>query len=40
MSSNLALAAADAANAQSTAAAKAQAALYVVLTSNEYQVVQ
>jgi len=40
MSSSLALAAADAANAQSTATAKAQAALYAVLTSSEYQVVQ
>jgi len=40
MSSSLAQAATDAANAQSTATAKAQAALYVVLTSSEYQVVQ
>jgi uncharacterized protein (DUF1800 family) len=40
MSSNLRLAAADAANAAATATAKAQAALYVVLTSSEYQVVQ
>lgn len=40
MSSSLAQAATAAANAQTTAAAKAQAALYVVLTSSEYQVVQ
>jgi uncharacterized protein (DUF1800 family) len=40
MSSSLAQQAADAANAQSTATAKAQAALYVVLTSSEYQVIQ
>ncbi len=40
MSSNLQQQAANAANAQSTAAAKAQAALYVVLTSGEYQIVQ
>jgi uncharacterized protein (DUF1800 family) len=39
MSAALTLAATDAANAQSTALAKAQAALYVVLTSNEYQVI-
>ena len=40
MSSNLTQAATDAANAASTPAAKAQAALYVVLTSSEYQVIQ
>ena len=40
MSSTLAQAATSAANAQSSATAKAQAALYVVLTSSEYQVVQ
>ena len=40
MSSALTQAAGSAAMAQSTAAAKAQAALYVVLTSSEYQVVQ
>jgi uncharacterized protein (DUF1800 family) len=40
MSSTLAREAADAANAASTPAAKAQAALYVVLTSSEYQVIQ
>jgi uncharacterized protein (DUF1800 family) len=40
MSSALTQAATAAANAQSTALAKVQAALYVVLTSNEYQVVQ
>jgi hypothetical protein len=39
MSSALTQAAVTAASAQSTALAKAQAALYVVLTSNEYQVV-
>lgn len=38
MSPALTLAASDAANAQSTPLAKAQAALYAVLTSNEYQV--
>ena len=40
MSSNLKQAATDAANAAATPAAKAQAALYVVLTSAEYQVIQ
>ena len=40
MSSALTQAATLAANAQSTPEAKAQAALYVVLTSSEYQVVQ
>jgi uncharacterized protein (DUF1800 family) len=40
MSASLNQAATDAANAQSTATARAQAALYVVLTSSEYQVVQ
>ena len=40
MSSNLAQAATDAANAATTATTKAQAALYIVLTSSEYQVVQ
>jgi uncharacterized protein (DUF1800 family) len=40
MSASLVQAATEAANAQSTATAKAQAALYVVLTSSEYQVVQ
>jgi uncharacterized protein (DUF1800 family) len=40
MSSALTQAATSAANAQFTAAAKVQAALYVVLTSSEYQVVQ
>jgi uncharacterized protein (DUF1800 family) len=39
MSSALTQAATTAANAQSTALTKAQAALYVVLTSNEYQVI-
>jgi len=40
MSSNLRQAATDAANAAGTPTAKAQAALYIVLTSSEYQVVQ
>jgi uncharacterized protein (DUF1800 family) len=40
MSSSLQQAAAEAANAAATPTAKAQAALYVVLTSSEYQVVQ
>jgi uncharacterized protein (DUF1800 family) len=40
MSQALGQAAASAANAQATPTAKAQAALYVVLTSSEYQVVQ
>ena len=40
MSSNLARAAADAAGAAATPTAKAQAALYIALTSSEYQVVQ
>ncbi len=40
MSSTLEQAAAAAANAQTTAQARVQAALYVVLTSSEYQVVQ
>ena len=40
MSSNLKQAATDAANAASTPEAQAQAALYVVLTSAEYQVIQ
>jgi hypothetical protein len=40
MSSNLTQAATDAASAAATAKAKAQAALYIVLTSSEYQVVQ
>ena len=40
MSPNLAQAAADAANAAATPTAKAQAALYIVLTSSEYQVIQ
>jgi uncharacterized protein (DUF1800 family) len=40
MSSKLKQAAEDAANAAATPTAKAQAALYVVLTSSEYQVVQ
>jgi uncharacterized protein (DUF1800 family) len=40
MSSNLAQAVAAAANAAATPAAKAQAALYIALTSSEYQVVQ
>jgi uncharacterized protein (DUF1800 family) len=40
MSSSLAQAAAEAANAQTTPTAAAQAALYIVLTSSEYQVVQ
>jgi len=40
MSSGLKQAAADAANAATTPTAKAQAALYVVLTSSEYQVVR
>jgi hypothetical protein len=39
MSSTLAQAATAAATAQSGAASKAQAALYVVLTSNEYQTI-
>ena len=40
MSSSLAQAATDAAGAAATPTAKAQAALYIVLTSSEYQVVQ
>jgi len=40
MSGALQQAAAAAANAQSTPTAKAQAALYIVLTSSEYQVIQ
>jgi uncharacterized protein (DUF1800 family) len=40
MSTALTQAATAAANAQSTALAKAQAALYVVLTANDYQVMQ
>jgi uncharacterized protein (DUF1800 family) len=40
MSSNLKQAATDAANAAATPRAQAQAALYVVLTSAEYQVIQ
>jgi uncharacterized protein (DUF1800 family) len=40
ISSSLRQAATDAADAASTATAKAQAALYVVLTSSEYQIVQ
>jgi uncharacterized protein (DUF1800 family) len=40
MSTSLQQQATDAANAQTTALAKAQAALYVVLTSSEYQVIQ
>jgi uncharacterized protein (DUF1800 family) len=40
MSLNLRQAATDAANAAGTPTAKAQAALYIVLTSSEYQVVQ
>ena len=40
MSSSLQQQAMDAANAQTTPTAKAQAALYVVLTSSEYQVIQ
>jgi len=40
MSTALEQAAMSAANAQSGAAGKAQAALYVVLTSSEYQVMQ
>ncbi len=40
MSSNLKQAATDAANAAGTPTAKAQAALYIVLTSAEYQVIQ
>jgi hypothetical protein len=40
MSSNLKQAAIDAANAAATPTAKAQAALYIVLTSAEYQVIQ
>ena len=40
VASSLQQAATDAANAQTTATAKAQAALYVVLTSSEYQVIQ
>jgi uncharacterized protein (DUF1800 family) len=40
MSSNLQQAAIDAANAAGTPTAKAQAALYIVLTSAEYQVIQ
>jgi uncharacterized protein (DUF1800 family) len=39
MSTNLQAAATSAVNAQSTATAKAQAALYAVLTSGEYQVI-
>jgi hypothetical protein len=40
MSARLRQAAADAASAAASPAAKAQAALYIVLTSSEYQVVQ
>jgi uncharacterized protein (DUF1800 family) len=40
MSTQLETAATSAVNAQSTALAKAQAALYMVLTSSEYQVIQ
>jgi uncharacterized protein (DUF1800 family) len=40
MSSNLSKAAEDAANAAATPTAKAQAALYIALTSSEYQVAQ
>jgi len=40
MSSGLEIAATDAVNAASGATAKAQAALYVVLTSSEYQIIQ
>jgi uncharacterized protein (DUF1800 family) len=40
MSSSLQQQATDAANAQTTPTAKVQAALYVVLTSSEYQVIQ
>ena len=40
MSSALEQAATDAVNAVTTPTAKAQAALYVVLTSGEYQIVQ
>jgi uncharacterized protein (DUF1800 family) len=40
MSSNLQQQATNAVNAQTTAAAKVQAALYAVLTSGEYQIVQ
>ncbi len=40
ISPNLAQAAANAANAAATPTAKAQAALYIVLTSSEYQVIQ
>ena len=39
MSPALEQAATDAVNAASTPTAKAQAALYVVLTSNEYQII-
>jgi hypothetical protein len=40
MSAALRQAALDAAGAASTAQAKAQAALYIVLTSGEYQIIQ
>jgi hypothetical protein len=40
MSPALETAMTDAVNAASTATAKAQAALYVALTSSEYQVIQ
>jgi uncharacterized protein (DUF1800 family) len=40
MSANLQKAATDAADAAATTTAKAQAALYIVLTSSEYQVIQ
>ena len=40
MSSALEAAATDAVNAATTPTAKAQAALYVVLTSGEYQIIQ
>jgi hypothetical protein len=40
ISSNLAQAAANAADAAATPTAKAQAALYIALTSSEYQVIQ
>jgi hypothetical protein len=39
MSQALEQAATDAVNAASTATTKAQAALYIVLTSNEYQII-
>jgi hypothetical protein len=40
MSSNLTITAMDAANTPASALARVQQALYIVLTSSEYQVIQ